>query len=275
MATLVMWRFTAIAILLLISTGPVEATRVSKVASEAHAHAPNKDAPLLKLAPEAGSFVCPDECQECCQQPYYLMSRRFARQDNTAFKCIMPKESIADFQIAGRTCDKARLRNSDPSLGQAKCDLTPAEKEGELYKDLAKCTYEPLVQTSEQFLGSDRTKNYCAVTYTGSYFGLEAKGAMMDKMLFTVEDQVTGGVCGSKAKEFAKTGLFKNACPDGAEDCHARAKKGLCEMLTGDEAAGRVDGVSLALWASTIGTLRVTSNFSNTQFIREEAHRSH
>jgi len=264
-----MWRFAAIAILLLISTGPVEAKRVKQdekaALKEARAHALNEggdasddslEQPLLKLAPEAGSFVCPVECQECCQQPKYYLIETLARQDQTAFKCIMPKESMAGFKIAGRTCGKARLRRYDPSLGQAKCDLTAAEKEDELYKDLAKCTYEPHVQTSEQFLGSDRYKDYCSVSQTGSFFGLELKGAAIDKMLFTVKDRVTGGVCGTKAKALAKDGLLKNVCPDGAEECHARVEEGLCQMLAGDEAAGRLDGVSMALWASTVGALR-------------------
>ena len=138
MATLVMWRFTAIAILLLISTGPVEARRVDKVALKAHAHAPNKDAPLLKLAPEAGSFVCPDECQECCQQ-VISWSVILGRQDKTAFKCVMPKESIPGFKIIGRKCDPATPRGTDSSLGESKCYFTMAEQAHEFQNQLEVC----------------------------------------------------------------------------------------------------------------------------------------
>ena len=177
-----MWRFAAVSILLLISSGPVEAARLKKsTLKEAHANAPDEDgdvfedapeyaadkdgdvfedapehaadedgdvsedAPehaadedgdVFEGAPEAGSFECPVECLECCQKPFYYTSKLFARQSKTQFKCIMSKESIGTFQIADRTCDKAQIRNSDPHLGKATCEMTEAERSEEHTSEL-------------------------------------------------------------------------------------------------------------------------------------------
>jgi len=84
------------------------------------------------------TFQCPSQCMECCQQ---VISWSFVlgRQDKTAFKCVMPKESIPGFKIVGRKCDAATPRDTDPPSGESKCALTTAEQAHEFQNQLAIC----------------------------------------------------------------------------------------------------------------------------------------
>jgi len=84
------------------------------------------------------TFQCPSQCMECCQQ---VISWSFVlgRQDKSAFKCVMPKESIPGFKIVGRKCDAATPRDTDPPSGESKCALTTAEQAHEFQNQLAVC----------------------------------------------------------------------------------------------------------------------------------------
>jgi len=224
----------------------------------------------------SAKFHCPFACGECCQKEKWGSSSWYHRQDTTKFHCIIAADKAAGFKIDGRTCTKAVVREEDATQAVATCDLTPKEVEAKLHADLHKCTYHKLVISFGAFLGRDRLKDYCTVSYAGTLFGLRAIGGAIESQLFTVSDSVSGGVSGTKASEFANAGTLDKLCAGAScqkptatqKGCENAEKASLKNMLNGDISNGRNDRVSMAIWAGIAGGGNQAKNFPKPEQTR-------
>eukprot|EP00931_Biecheleriopsis_adriatica_P003920 TRINITY_DN105668_c0_g1_i1.p1 TRINITY_DN105668_c0_g1~~TRINITY_DN105668_c0_g1_i1.p1 ORF type:complete len:1206 (-),score=193.07 TRINITY_DN105668_c0_g1_i1:8-3625(-) len=196
-------------------------------------------------------FHCPRECLYCCTE-----GRFFSESSGRQFNCHLTRASASMSPESNHSCSEL-IEDVDTEGLFKRCSFTESEIDAGLPDKLPHCFDQGGVHSYQEFLGqgrlSHRKKDFCSITYTGTFFGVGVVGEIIKYKMFKA-----GSICASKADEFVRDGMAN----DGF-------REELCKMLKDDLSKGYLDTYSLAVWNAAIGKLPRVTNFPKPESHRQ------